>query len=123
MHHVDAQDVAKWYWTLYDIPPDIHALAKNVQAVGTLGTNSVNNRVGYAPPHSAGAGLRTYVYTLYALSTLLALSVTPEQVTLAVLLDAMKGHVLGTAEIRVVYTRSGNGEEGKGSISPAPPPR
>ena len=35
-------------WILYNIPADIHSLPKNVTGIGTLGNNSVNNRVGYA---------------------------------------------------------------------------
>jgi len=105
MHHVDPEGKTKWYWTLYNIPSGTRGLPKNVAGVGTLGNNSVNGRVGYAPPHSKGPGAKTYVYTLYALSATLTPGVPPEQVTRDVLLSAMKGHVLATAEMKVVYTR------------------
>ena len=55
MHHI-APDKTKWYWIIYNIPAKVKSLPKNVKGVGTLGSNSVNGRVGYAPPHSKGPG-------------------------------------------------------------------
>lgn len=104
MHHV-APDITKWYWTLYNIPADVKSLPKNVQEVGTQGTNSVNHQVAYAPPHSKGPGAKTYIYTVYALDMPLALKVPTKQVTRDVLLEAMEGHILGSATLSVVYTR------------------
>ena len=56
MHHVDPEGEIKWYWVLYNIPGDVQSLPKNVKDVGTLGTNSVNDRNEYAPPKSKGPG-------------------------------------------------------------------
>ena len=67
MHH-NAPDMLKWYWVLYNIPTDVTNLPKNVKSIGTVGNNSVNNRGGYAPPHSKGPGAKTYILTVYALS-------------------------------------------------------
>lgn len=106
MHHIDPEGKAKWYWTLYDIPASVQALARNVTGLGTLGTNSVNNRVGYAPPHSKGPGAKTYIYTVYALSAPPQVPVPATQVTRDVLIAAMEGHILASAELKVVYTRS-----------------
>ena len=105
MHHMDPQGIVKCYWTLYNIPADVRSLPKNVKGVGTLGNNSVNDRIGYAPPHSKGPGPKTYICTLYALSAAPQLDVPPSQVSRSVLLAAMKGHILATAELRVVYSR------------------
>jgi phosphatidylethanolamine-binding protein (PEBP) family uncharacterized protein len=69
LHHVDPQGLIKWYWTLYNIPANIRSLPKNVKGVGMMGNNSVNNRPEYAPPRSQGPGPKTYVFTLYALSS------------------------------------------------------
>jgi phosphatidylethanolamine-binding protein (PEBP) family uncharacterized protein/Spy/CpxP family protein refolding chaperone len=104
MHHV-APDGTKWYWTLYDIPATATKLPKNVSGVGKLGTNSVNRRCEYAPPHSKGPGDKAYVYTLYALSSQIELDVKPTEVNRDVLLAAMKDKVLATAQLRVVYAR------------------
>jgi hypothetical protein len=68
-------------------------------------SNSVNNRGGYAPPHSKGPGAKNYIYTLYALSAEPQPDVPPAQVSRAVLLDAIKDKILATAELRVVYSR------------------
>ncbi len=94
-----------WYWVLYDIPADVSSLSKNSQGIGSLGTNSVNDRNEYAPPCSKGPGAKLYTYTVYALSAEPQLSVPPSQVTRAVLLEAMQGITLASAELHVTYTR------------------
>ena len=110
MHHIDPEGKTKWYWTLYNIPAETKNLPKNVKDVGVLGNNSVNGRVGYAPPHSKGPGAKTYVYTVYALSAPLSLGLLPpESVTRDVLLATMKDKILETAEMKVVYTRMAEG--------------
>jgi phosphatidylethanolamine-binding protein (PEBP) family uncharacterized protein len=114
MHHVDPQGVVKWYWTLYNIPADVHSLPKNARGVGTLGNNSINGRVEYAPPHSQGPGAKTYIYTVYALSSAPRVAVPPARVSREALLSAMAGSVLASAELRVVYTR----EEAGGTQPP-----
>ena len=117
MHHIDPEGKTKWYWTLYNIPADVSALPRNVQGIGTLGNNSVNGRIGYAPPHSKGPGDKTYVLTLYALSAPLQPAVTPAQVTREVLLAAMKGRVLASSELPVVYARGEAAVASKGPSS------
>jgi Raf kinase inhibitor-like YbhB/YbcL family protein len=104
MHHV-APDKTKWYWILYNIPPETTRLPKNVQGVGIVGTNSTNHKTEYLPPHSKGPGPKTYLYTLYALSAPLDLQVQPDQVGRDTLLAAMEGRILAQAQLRVVYTR------------------
>jgi len=104
MHH-HAPDGIKWYWILYNIPADVQSLPKNVKGVGTLGGNSVNNRGGYAPPHSKGPGPKTYIYTVYALSAAPDLTVPALKVSREVLLAAMKDKILASAELKVVYSR------------------
>lgn len=105
MHHLDPEGKTKCYWTLYNIPGEVHHLARNVQGVGILGSNSINRRVGYAPPHSKGPGAKTYVLTLYALSGPLEIGQTPSDVDYNILLTAMKDRLLATADLRFVYTR------------------
>ena len=107
MHHIDPEGLTKWYWTLYNIPSDVRSLPKNAQGIGTLGNNSIDRRLGYAPPHSKGPGAKTYVLTVYALSAPVAISAPPSAVNRAVLLAAMKNLILDSAELKVVYTRTG----------------
>ncbi len=105
MHHVDPQGKIKWYWTLYNLAADLQSLPSNAQGMGLSGSNSVNNRLGYAPPHSKGPGAKTYILTLYALSEPLQIKVPPATVNRELLLEAMKGKILAAAELRVLYTR------------------
>jgi len=124
MHHV-APDGIKWYWVLYNIPPDVSRLPKNVQGVGTLGSNSVNRVVGYAPPHSKGPGPKKYTYTIYALSAPPRITVPASEVSRDALLSTMKGLVLASAQLNVVYTRDfgtdePNGRSPRGQEKPRP---
>ena len=105
MHHV-APDQTKWYWILYDIPAGTSRLPKNVTGIGTLGNNSTTGKAEYAPPHSKGPGPKTYIYTIYALSGPPRITAPPSEVNRDVLLGAMRGLVLGSAELHVVYTRA-----------------
>ena len=104
MHH-EAPDGIKWYWVLYNIPADVTSLPKNVKGIGTLGNNSVNRDLGYAPPHSKGPGPKKYTLTVYALSAAPQITVPAEQVSRDVLLAAMKDLILATAELNVIYSR------------------
>jgi phosphatidylethanolamine-binding protein (PEBP) family uncharacterized protein len=74
--------------------------------VGTLGVNSINDRAEYAPPRSKGPGAKTYVVTVYALSSPVKLDDPLSEATRDALLEAMKGRILGSAELCVVYTRN-----------------
>jgi phosphatidylethanolamine-binding protein (PEBP) family uncharacterized protein len=116
MHHIPGPGDVKWYWILYNIPPEIRSLPKNVKDVGVWGNNSVNGRMEYAPPHSKGPGAKTYTYTLYALSAPVQLGVSPSEVSRKVLLAAMKDRLLATAEMSVVYSRNpGAANQGAGT--------
>ena len=103
MHHVAPDNAIHWYWVLYDIPADVTSLAKNMTGIGTLGTNSVNDRSEFAPPCSKGPGDKEYIYTVYALSAQPQITTSP--VNRAALLDAIKDITLASAELRVVYAR------------------
>ena len=122
MHHIDPEGKTKWYWTLYNLSADTRSLPKNVQGIGTLGNNSVNGRTGYAPPHSKGPGDKTYILTVYALSAPLQITVPPSETTREVLLAAMKGKILASSELPVVYARGTVGagpENGQRAGAPA----
>ncbi len=123
VHHI-APDMTKWYWILYNIPAEVQCLPENVKGVGSLGNNSVNGRAEYAPPHSKGPGAKTYIYTLYALSELPQLSVPSEQVDRDSLLAAMKGNILGTAEMPLTYSRpeGATGQDDRRGNDDRPPP-
>ncbi len=105
MHHFDPEGKTKWYWTLYNIPADVKAVPKDVHGIGVFGNNSVTRRAEYAPPHSKGPGEKAYFLTVYALSAPVVPEVPPAEVSRDVLLAAMKGSILDSAELKVVYTR------------------
>jgi len=105
MHHIDRESKTKCYWILFNIPGDVTNLPQNVTGVGVLGNNSITGAIGYAPPHSKGPGPKTYVYTVYALSSPAQVDGISSNVTRDVLLAAMHDHILDTAELHVVYTR------------------
>ena len=99
-----APDTIKSYWVAWNIPASKSGILKNENDFGKLGVG-FRGQVGYEPPHSKGPGPKVYVLTLYALSEPLQPTTIPKQTTREVLLDAMKGKVLATASLRVVYTR------------------
>jgi len=105
MHTVASPTDIHWYWVLYDIPENVTSLAKNSVGIGTLGTNSLNDKQGYSPPCSKGPGDKMYTYTVYALSSKPNLSVPASQVSRPVLLDAIKNITIASAELHVVYAR------------------
>ena len=105
MHHTDAKGEHISYWMLYNIPANVQSLPKDVKGIGTLGLSSRSNQAGYVPPHSAGPGSRTYVFTVYALSAPLQFTVSASQVNHEVLLAAMKDKILASADLSVNYTR------------------
>ncbi len=113
MHHIDPQNLVKVYWALYNVPSSITSLAADYKGPGSFGHNTMNNRNGYAPPHSKGPGLKTYVITVYGLSAPITV-VDNSSVTRSSLLAAIKTRVLGTAELKVNCTRS-TGSEGNGN--------
>jgi phosphatidylethanolamine-binding protein (PEBP) family uncharacterized protein len=105
MHHIASPTDIHWYWVLYNIPPGVHSLARNVSGIGVPGTNSVNDRNEYAPPCSQGPGIKSYTYTIYALSANPLIKVPQTEVTRQVLLDAVKDITLSSAKMTVYYSR------------------
>ena len=59
----------------------------------------------YQPPCSQGPGAKLYTFTLYALSASPTLTVLSNQITGAVLTDALSSVTLGTATLKLSYTR------------------
>jgi gluconolactonase len=105
MHHVAGPGDTHVYWVVYDIPASATNLDKNSRGVGTLGINTVNGKTEYSPPCSKGPGPKVYTYTVYALSALPQMSVPAAQVTREILLQAIQGITLGSAELQVTYSR------------------
>jgi Raf kinase inhibitor-like YbhB/YbcL family protein len=106
----DAPDPANpkmtWvHWVLYNIPAKSVGLAEDVIAKGLPeGTlEGVNDwkRTGYGGP-CPPVGKHRYFHKLYALDSTLPDLKRPDKMKL---LNAMAGHILGTAELVGVYKR------------------
>lgn len=96
------------HWVLYNIPPDATGLPKDVGSEGLPpGTQKgLNNwdRTGYGGP-CPPIGRHRYFFKLYALDT----ELDPlDEPTKASLLEAMKGHVLGEAQLMGTYAKQGS---------------
>jgi Raf kinase inhibitor-like YbhB/YbcL family protein len=92
------------HWLLYNLPPEINFLAENITALprGTkVGTNS-SPQIRYGAP-CPPYGEHRYIFHLYALDSMFALSGT---VTSDVLQHAMNGHILEVATLMGRYTRT-----------------
>ncbi|MBB5036726.1 YHYH protein [Prosthecobacter dejongeii] len=128
MDHEAPGNEMKGYWTMWDIPATVTSLPKNVQGVGKLGIG-FRGKVGYEPPHSKGPGEKTYVLHVYALSASPQIREPDSQVNREVLLAAIQGKILATADLRVVYARRGSAmespavEDRTGAPPPPPPDR
>ena len=105
MHHEVSSTDIHWYWIVYNISADKSSIAKNEIDFGTLGNNSVNGLTAYSPPCSQGPGEKEYIYTLYALSDYVEFSVSPEEVSREVLLNAIEDIIIDSSELRVLYSR------------------
>ena len=94
------------HWVIYDIPPSATMLAEGITREKDLpggGTQGINDfrKIGYGGPCPPG-GTHRYFFKLYALDSELGLKpgVTKDQ-----LLKAMRGHILGEAQIMGTYKR------------------
>ena len=105
MHHSPGPGDTHWYWVVYNIPSTTTKVAAGASAPGTLGTNSVNSQLAYAPPCSKGPGIKTYTYTAYALSATPSFT-AGTKVSRDVLLAAISNITLASSSLDVTYDRS-----------------
>lgn len=93
-----------YHWILYNIPKSISQLAEGLPTLPTgalIGKNSAGKLEynGPCPPHGQA---HTYITTLYAVDTKLAVPSEAEGETIE---KAMKNHIVGKASISFVYSR------------------
>ena len=95
------------HWILYNLPPESSHLAEGVPRSEVLpngakqGVNT-GNEIGYAGPCPPGESVHRYVFTLYALDTMLS---PPSPVNKEQLMNAMEGHVLAAGQLMGRYHR------------------
>jgi Raf kinase inhibitor-like YbhB/YbcL family protein len=95
------------HWVLYDLPADTTGLEEGVPTKETLQNGASQGRndfgkIGYGGPCPPPGPAHHYHFKLYALADQIRLKpgATKQQV-----LDAMKGHILGQAELVGTYKR------------------
>ncbi len=88
------------HWVVYNIPADTNAIAEATKPAGQEGLNGAGDTQyrGPCPPDKE----HRYFFYLFALDTVLDFDSAP---TKAQLLDAMKGHVVGQAQLMGLYNR------------------
>ncbi|MCX4781725.1 YbhB/YbcL family Raf kinase inhibitor-like protein [Streptomyces sp. NBC_01264] len=91
------------HWVMWNIPPGQHLLTEQDGPVGVVGrtTRGTNTWIGPAPP--PGDRAHRYVFTLYALDTLLDLSDSAGRPELEA---AIGGHVLERALLTGLFQRA-----------------
>jgi Raf kinase inhibitor-like YbhB/YbcL family protein len=88
------------HWVAYDIPATAHAIAEASPAGGRDGENDFK-KSGYGGP-CPPVGRHRYFFKLYALDAMLGDLKKPTKATLE---KAMKGHILGSAELVGTYQK------------------
>lgn len=106
MHHVPGDGITHWYWVLYDMASTVDHLAADATPLASIGTNSVNRDLAYAPPCSKGPGPKSYIFTVYALGAQPVIA-AGTAVSRDVLLAAIAGHVLAEKSLTATYDRTG----------------
>ncbi len=86
------------HWVAFNIPPTVSSIPEAWTVEGTKGAGT-RGSLDYAGPRPPDKAHR-YFFKLYALDCLLPLA---EGATKEVVLEAMKGHVLGEAELMGKY--------------------
>jgi len=106
MEDPDAPTGTWIHWVLFNIPASSLSLPEAVPLDPQLADGSLHGKnswrwLGYGGP-CPPSGTHRYVFTLYALDTMLDL---PVGITAEELLQAIDGHVRGQAELTGTYTR------------------
>jgi phosphatidylethanolamine-binding protein (PEBP) family uncharacterized protein len=102
-----ALDGTKWNWVLFHIPATVTSLAQATTGVGVAGVSTDGPERKYYPPCSTGPGVKTYTFTLYALSAAPTFSVPESQVNGEILTSAIGPLTIASRQVNVSYTRSG----------------
>jgi len=91
------------HWVVFNIPPDTESIPEGSK-IGVHGANTRGNAEysGPCPPPEYEPTTHRYIFTLYALDTMLDL---PEGASKEEVESVMEGHTLETAELMGTYSR------------------
>lgn len=104
MEDRNAPNSVFYHWVLYNIPKNVTTFPEELEKLPAgvmVGKNSFDKQQYNGPCPPKGAA-HSYVFTLYALNSKLTL---PAGADAKAVLDAIKNHLVGKAEISVVYSR------------------
>lgn len=92
------------HWILYNIPPDTHEIGEG-EYVGNRGLNSngTPNYTGPCPPTQHLPTTHRYIFTIYALSSVLSVNANP---TKDEIIEAMQNKILAQATLIGTYDRT-----------------
>lgn len=91
------------HWILFNIPPHVTSLVKNVSVLPGGAKEGVNSwgKTGYGGP-CPPSGVHRYIFALYALDNVLSFDDTP---TKKRIIQAIDGHVIAQATLIATYER------------------
>jgi Raf kinase inhibitor-like YbhB/YbcL family protein len=95
------------HWILYNLPPGSNGIGEGIPRTGVLpsgamqGVNS-GDAAGYSGPCPPGEATHRYLFTLYALDTILSPSSPVDKSALS---KSMEGHVLASGQLMGRYHR------------------
>lgn len=90
------------HWTIWNIDPKITEIVENNVPAGAIEGTTSFGEIGYGGP-CPPSGVHRYFFKLYALDTKLDLQTSSKKEDLE---KAMRKHILASAEIIGMYTRS-----------------
>lgn len=106
MTTIPGPGTVKYNWVLYNIPATTTSISAGANA-GTIGFADDGAGLNYAPPCSQGPGLKSYIFTVYALSSAPNLSgLTASQVTGATLASALAPVTLASGTLTLGVNRT-----------------
>lgn len=97
----DAPSKTWVHWVIYNINPNVSEVAENTVPDGGIEAMTDFGKPGYGGP-CPPLGTHRYFFKLYALDTLLTLPQNADKKTAE---EAMKEHILGSAELIGLYSR------------------
>lgn len=104
---VDAPGRVFTHWLMYNIPGNVDKLEEGVEKIERLPSGALQgvndfNEVGYGGPCPPPGKPHRYIFRIYALDETLDLK---PRLSKKELLDSIKGHVIGEAELTGLYSR------------------